>query len=152
MKYALIIPDGAADGPLEELDGKTPLAAAATPNMDWIAANGKCGTVRNIPRGLPCGSDVAILSVLGYDPKQYYTGRAPLEAAAQGLKIEPDEWVFRCNLVTVVDGKMEDYSAGQISTEEAGTLIDELNHLFAGQQQVRFYRGVGYRHLMTFKG
>jgi 2,3-bisphosphoglycerate-independent phosphoglycerate mutase len=151
MKYALIIPDGAADVPLKELGGKTPLMAAAKPNMDWIAANGKCGTVRTIPAGLPAGSDVAILSVLGYDPRQYYTGRAPLEAAAQGLQIAPDEWVFRCNLVTIVDGRMEDYSAGHISTEEAGAIVDELNRLL-GDDHVKFYRGVGYRHLMVYKG
>ena len=150
MKYAIIIPDGAADSPQAELGGKTPLAAAATPNLDWVAMNGKCGTVRTVPKGMACGSDVAILSVLGYDPKQFYTGRAPLEAAAQGLKIAPDEWVFRCNLVTIVDGKMEDYSAGHISTEEAGALIEELNRMLGGRK-VRFYRGVSYRHLMTCK-
>ncbi len=151
MKYALIIPDGAADEPLEELDGRTPLAAAVTPNMDRISAEGKLGTVRTIPEGKPCGSDVAILSVLGYDPNEYYTGRAPLEAAAQGLKIDPDEWVFRCNMVTVVDGRMEDYSAGHITTEEASALIGELNRQLGGPH-VRFYPGVSYRHLMTYKG
>jgi len=93
---------------------------------------------------------VAILSVVGYDPKEFYTGRAPLEAAAQGLQIAPDEWVFRCNLVTIVDGKMEDYSAGHISTEEAGELVNELNRLLGGPH-VTFHRGVGYRHLMTLK-
>lgn len=151
MKYALIIPDGAADEPIEELGGRTPLAAARMPNLDWIARNGKFGTVRNVPAGMPCGSDVAILSVLGYDPRKHYTGRAPLEAAAQGLQISSDEWVFRCNLVTIVDGVMEDYSAGHISSEEAAALIEELNHQLAGPH-IRFYPGVGYRHLMTFKG
>jgi len=151
MKYALIIPDGAADQPIDALDGKTPLQAAQTPNMDWIAANGKIGTVRNVPEGMPCGSDVAILSVLGYDPKQYYTGRAPLEAAAQGLQIAPDEWVFRCNLVTLADSVMEDYCAGHITTEEAAQLINELNRNLSNQS-IRFYPGVGYRHLMTYNG
>ena len=151
MKYALIIPDGAADLPIDALGGKTPLQAAETPNMDWIAANGKIGTVRNVPDGMPCGSDVAILSVLGYDPKQYYTGRAPLEAAAQGLQIAPDEWVFRCNLVTLVDAVMEDYCAGHITTEEAAQLINELNRNLS-TASMRFYAGVGYRHLMTYKG
>jgi len=132
MKYSLIIPDGAADEPMEELGGRTPFEAARMPNLDWIASNGKCGTVRTVPRNMPCGSDVAILSVLGYDPRKYYTGRAPLEAAAQGLSIALDEWVFRCNLVTIVDGIMEDYSAGHISTEEASALIDELNRQLAG--------------------
>ena len=149
MKYAIIIPDGAADLPLDELDGRTPLAAAATPNMDWIAAHGKLGTVSNIPKGMPCGSDVAILSLFGYDPEQYYTGRAPLEAAAQNLTVRSDEWIFRCNLVTIVDGAMEDYSAGHITTDEAGAIIDEINRVLA-DAQVRFYRGVSYRHLMTF--
>jgi len=151
MKYAMVIPDGAADVPLKELNGRTALQAADIPNMDWVAANGKCGSVRTVPPNMPCGSDVAIMSVLGYDPKKFYTGRAPLEAAAQGLKIAPDEWVFRCNLVTIVDGMMEDYSAGHISTEEAGGLVEELNRMLGGHH-VKFYRGVGYRHLMTFKG
>ena len=151
MRYAIIIPDGAADVPLDELDGLTPLAAAATPHMDWVAANGKLGTVSNIPPGMPCGSDVAILSVLGYDPNQYYTGRAPLEAAAQDLVVGPDEWIFRCNLVTIVEGVMEDYSAGHISTDEAKTIIDEL-HRQLGTDDVKFYPGVSYRHLMTLRG
>ncbi len=151
MKYAIVIPDGAADLPIDELGGKTPLAAADIPNMDWIAANGKCGTVRNVPAEMPCGSDVAIMSVLGYDPKKYYSGRAPLEAAARGLKIEPDEWVFRCNLVTIIDGIMEDHSAGNISSEESAALIEELNRILANDQ-LRFYPGVSYRNLMTFAG
>ena len=151
MKYGIVIPDGAADLPIDELGGKTPLEAADVPNMDWIAANGKCGSVKNIPKGMPCGSDVAILSVLGYDPKKFYTGRAPLEAAAQGLDVDPDEWIFRCNLVTVIDGIMEDYSAGHIGTPEAAELIDELARDL-GAENVKFYNGVGYRHLMTFRG
>ena len=151
MKYALVITDGAADVPLAELDGKTPLEAAQLPHIDWIAQHGKIGTVRNIPEGMAAGSDVAILSVLGYDPREHYTGRAPLEAAAQGLKTRPDEWIFRCNFVTLVDERMEDYSAGHISTEEAQALIDELNRRIA-PDGVRFYCGVSYRHLMTFQG
>jgi len=151
MKYAIIVPDGAADEPLDELDGRTPLQAAHTPNMDWIAANGRIGTVCNIPKGMACGSDVAILSVLGYDPAEFYTGRAPLEAAARGLAIHDDEWVFRCNLVTIIDGVMEDYCAGHISTEEAATLIGELNSR-SQFEQVRFHTGVGYRHLMVCPG
>lgn len=151
MKYAIVIPDGAADLPIDELDGRTPLEAAEIPNMDWVAANGKCGSVRTIPKGLPCGSDVAILSVFGYDPTECYTGRAPLEAAAQDIEIADDETVFRCNLVTIVDGVMEDYSAGHISTEEARAIIAELDRVLGGDR-VRFYPGVGYRHLMTCKG
>ena len=153
MKYAIVIPDGAADRPLDELDGLTPLGAADLPNMDRIAAAGRCGTVCNIPARMPCGSDVAILSVLGYNPRTYYTGRAPLEAAAQGLQIAPDEWVFRCNLVTLADGKMEDYSAGHIRNEEAHKLIAVLNEqLVARDEGIRFHPGLGYRHLMTFQG
>ncbi|RLF44638.1 MAG: cofactor-independent phosphoglycerate mutase [Thermoplasmata archaeon] len=156
MKYAIIIPDGAADLPIEELDDLTPLAVAETPNMDWIAAEGKCGTVRTIPPKMPHGSDVAIMSVMGYDPRQYYTGRAPLEAAARGIEVGTDQWVFRCNLVTIVDGIMEDYSAGHISTVEAKILIDKLNNLLVGGQgdsvrlagTMRFYPGVSYRHLL----
>jgi len=151
MKYAIIVPDGAADVPLPELAGRTPLEAADTPHMDWVAANGRIGAARTIPKGMPCGSDVAILSVLGYDPQKHYTGRAPLEAAAQGLRIADDEWVFRCNLVAVVDGAMADYSAGHITTEEAGQLVEELNRRLGGPE-VRFHRGVGYRHLMVLKG
>ncbi len=151
MKYAIVIPDGAADVPLDELGGKTPLQAARKPAMDWIASHGKCGTVNNIPKGLPAGSDVAILSVIGYDPREYYTGRAPLEAAAQGIAVGDDEWIFRCNLVTIIEGKMEDYSAGHISSEEAASIIEELNRTL-GEPGVRFYPGVSYRHLMTYRG
>jgi 2,3-bisphosphoglycerate-independent phosphoglycerate mutase len=150
MKYAIVIPDGAADKPLDELDGRTPLDAADTPNMDRIAAEGKLGTVRNVPKGMPAGSDVAIMSLLGYDPRDYYTGRAPLEAAAQGLKIT-DEWVLRCNFVTIVDGVMEDHSAGHITTEEATALLGELNRILGGPH-VEFHPGVSYRHLMTYRG
>jgi 2,3-bisphosphoglycerate-independent phosphoglycerate mutase len=151
MKYAIIIPDGAADHSLEVLGGRTPLEAAKTPNFDWIAANGKTGTVKNVPRNLPAGSDVAILSLIGYDPREFYTGRAPLEAAAQNIKTDPSEWIFRCNFVTLVDGVMEDYSAGHISSEEASALIADLNRVLGGPH-VKFYPGVSYRHLMTYNG
>jgi len=151
MKYAIVIPDGAADVPLDELKGRTPLDAARVPNMDRLAAEGRLGTVRTVPKGMEPGSDVAILSVLGYDPRRHYTGRAPLEAAARGLELSPDEWVFRCNLVTIIDGVMEDHSAGHISTEEAAALVGELNRLLGGQR-LRFYPGVSYRHLMTLVG
>ena len=148
MKYALIIPDGAADVPLAELGGKTPLDVANIPNMSWIAENGRLGTVCNVPDGMPAGSDVATMSLLGYDPLEHYTGRAPLEAAAQHLQIGPDEWIFRVNFVTIIEGIMEDNSAGHISTEEARALIADLNAAVAGPG-VRFYPGVSYRHLMV---
>ncbi|NLF31136.1 MAG: cofactor-independent phosphoglycerate mutase [Planctomycetes bacterium] len=151
MKYAIVIVDGAADLPLAELGGRTPLQAADKPTMDAIAASGRIGTVRNVPEGFPPGSDVAILSVLGYDPRSNYTGRAPLEAAAQNLAIEPGTWVFRCNLVTIVDGIMADYSAGHISTAEATTLIVALNKAL-GSPTIAFHPGVSYRHLMTCRG
>lgn len=157
MKYAIIIPDGAADLPIDELDGLTPLAAAEKPGMDWIAAEGKCGTVQTIPSKMPHGSDVAIMSVMGYDPRQYYTGRAPLEAAAMGIKVGLDEWVFRCNLVTIIDGIMEDHSAGHISSAEARVLIEKLDKSLVKRKDdsdrptgtMRFYPGVSYRHLMV---
>jgi 2,3-bisphosphoglycerate-independent phosphoglycerate mutase len=151
MKYAIVIPDGAADLPADALDGQTPLAAAQTPHMDWVAAHGKCGSVRTVPKGMPCGSDVAILSVLGYDPRKHYTGRAPLEAAAKGLEVDAADWIFRCNLVTIVDGRMEDHSAGHITTTEGETLVRELERVLGGPH-VTFHPGVGYRHLMVFKG
>jgi len=151
MKYALVIPDGAADVPLEELGGKTPLEAAKIPNIAWIADNGRVGTVRNVPPDMPPGSDVAIMSLIGYDPTAYYSGRAPLEAAAQKLQVAPDEWIFRCNFVTIIDEVMEDNSAGHISTEEARALIEQLNAAVA-PPGVRFYPGVSYRHLMVAKG
>lgn len=150
MKYALILPDGAADEPVSELDGRTPLAAAYTPNMDAIAAAGRVGTARTIPRGFTPGSDVATLSVVGYDNMKYYSGRAPLEAVAQNIALERDELVFRCNLVTVIDDVMEDFSAGHISSAEAHQLIDELNTALS-DDKVRFHAGVSYRHLMTLK-
>ena len=151
MKYAIVIPDVAADVALEELGGRTPLEAAEIPHMDRLSAEGKLGTVRTVPADMDPGSDVAILSVLGYDPRKHYSGRAPLEAAARGLELRPDEWVFRCNLVTIIDGVMEDHSAGHITTEEGAALIGELNRLLGGER-VRFHAGVSYRHLVTLAG
>jgi 2,3-bisphosphoglycerate-independent phosphoglycerate mutase len=150
-KYAIIVPDGAADEPLEQLGKKTVLQVAQTPNMDKISAQGRQGLVRTIPAGLEPGSDVAQMSLLGYDPLTFYTGRAPIEAVARNIKLSADDWVFRCNLVTICDGKMEDHSAGHISTEEAGKLIKDLNEQL-GDEKFRFYAGVSYRHLLVFKG
>src|SRR3954469_7718154 len=123
MKYAIIIPDGAADEPLKELGGRTPIEAAATPNMDRVAMEGRQGVARTVPEGFESGSDVATMTLLGYDPKASHPGRAPLEAAAQQIPLSPTDWVFRCNLVTVVDGIMKDHSAGGISNAEAKTLL-----------------------------
>jgi 2,3-bisphosphoglycerate-independent phosphoglycerate mutase len=150
MKYVVILPDGAADEPVAELGGKTPLQAARIPNIDWIAKTGRCGTVKTVPDGFIPGSDVATLSVVGYDPHQYYTGRAPLEAVARQISLEPGELVFRCNLVTIVDGRMEDFSAGHIAQAEAERLIGDLQSAL-GSDRVRFHTGVSYRHLVTVK-
>jgi len=150
MKYALILPDGAADEPISDLDGQTVLEAARSPNMDWIAANGRSGMVRTVPEDFTPGSDVATLSVIGYDVRTCYTGRAPLEAVAKRISLEQDEIVFRCNLVTIVDGRMEDFSAGHISQPEARKLIADLQARL-GDDRVAFHVGVSYRHLMTMK-
>lgn len=150
-KYAIIVPDGAADEPLERFGGKTPLEAAETPNMDRISTEGRQGLVRTVPEGCEPGSDVAQMSLLGYDPLRYYTGRAPIEAAARGIRLGLDDWVFRCNLVTIADGAMADHSAGHISSEEAGSLIEQLqSHI--SDERIRLHAGVSYRHLMVFKG
>lgn len=150
MKYAIILPDGCADEPIAELGDKTPLEAARIPNMDGIVTDGRIGMVKTIPEGFPAGSDVATLSVVGYDPQQYYTGRAPLEAVAKRINIEPDMLVFRCNLVTIVDGRMEDFSAGHISQSEAEKLIADLQAQL-GDDRITFHAGIGYRHLVTIK-
>ncbi len=149
-KYAIIIPDGAADEPLEQFDNKTVLEAAQTPNMDKVSTLGRQGLVRTVPVDMEPGSDVAQMSLLGYDPKRYYTGRAPIEAVARNIHLSPDDWVFRCNLITIADGKMADHSAGHISTAEAGKLIKEMDDQL-GNEQIRFHTGVSYRHLLVFK-
>jgi 2,3-bisphosphoglycerate-independent phosphoglycerate mutase len=150
-KYVIIIPDGAADEPLEEFDNKTVLEAAQIPNIDKISQTGRQGIVHTIPDGFEAGSDVAQMCLLGYDPARYYSGRAAIEAAAQDIELENDGWVFRCNLVTIVDGKMVDHSAGHISTEEGRELIKVLSEQL-GNEQICFYPGVSYRHLTVFKG
>ncbi|MDM7934392.1 MAG: cofactor-independent phosphoglycerate mutase [Methanothrix sp.] len=148
MKLVVLLGDGMADLPLEVLDGRTPLQAASTPHMDYLAGIGRSGLARTVPDSLPPGSDVANLSIMGYPPERYYTGRAPLEAAAMGVPLGPDDIAFRCNLVTVRDGVMEDYSAGHISSEEGRLLIDALRPLVPGG---RLFPGVGYRNLMVLK-
>jgi len=149
-KYAIIIPDGAADEPLEQFDNKTVLEAAHIPNMDKVSTLGRQGLVRTIPVDMEPGSDIAQMSLLGYDPRRYYTGRAPIEAAARNIKLSLEDWIFRCNLITIADGKMADHSAGHISTVEAGKLIKELDDQL-GNEQIRFHTGVSYRHLLVFK-
>lgn len=151
MKYAIIIPDGAADEPLPQLNGKTPLQVANKPNMNRLAKIGRMGMVRTVPEGFESGSDVATLCLLGYPPSKYHSGRAPLEAAAQRIKLDPTDWVFRCNLVTVKDGIMKDHSAGGISNDDAKTLLKLLadNIKIPG---ITFYPGVSYRNLMVYRG
>ena len=145
------MPDGAADKPIQLFGGKTIFEAAEKPNIDFIAMNGRQGLCQTVPPTLQPGSDVAMMAVLGYDPAKYYTGRAPIEAVAQGIDVSENDWIFRCNLVTTAHGKMVDHSSGHISSEEGKIFVDELNKSLASEQ-VRFYPGVGYRHLMVVKG
>ncbi len=151
MKYAIIIPDGAADEPLKELGGKTPIEAAHTPNMDAIAMSGRQGLARTVPEGFESGSDVATMSLLGYDPAVYHTGRAPLEAAAQKIPLEPSDWVFRCNLVTTASGVMKDHSAGGITNAEARQLLFDLAEVIR-EPGFEFFQGVSYRNLLVYRG
>ena len=155
MKYIILIGDGMADHPIDSLGGKTPLEEANTPNMDSLATKGTLGTFKSVPEGYPPGSDVANLSILGYDPKKYYTGRSPLEAASIGVELGPTDVAFRCNLVSlrVEEGEvyMHDYSAGHITTEEGADIMESLNAELSGFN-VRFYTGTSYRHLMVWKG
>jgi len=148
MKYVIIIPDGAADHPLEELEGRTPFEAAEIPNLDQIAAAGRQGTVNTTPKGFPCGSDVCSMCLLGYAPEQYHKGRAPLEAAALGLDLDPADWIFRVNFVTVLNGNMQDHSAGAITSDEGLQLLQD----FAAAVEVpdlTLYPGVSYRNIMV---
>ena len=146
MKYVIILGDGMADEPLAELGGRTPLEYADIPNMDRIAREGRCGMLRTVPEGFEPGSDVANLSILGYDPRTTYTGRGPLEAASMGVTLQEGEFAYRCNLVTVRDGAMEDFNAGHISSTEGAELLRDLD---AALDDIRVYPGVGYRNLMV---
>ena len=148
MKYILAVPDGVADKPIPELGDLTPLQKAKTPNLDAIVQKGLLGRIQTVPESLPSGSDVACMSLLGYDPKRYYTGRAPLEAAHLGIALSKEEVVFRCNLVTLEAGKMKDYSAGHISSDEAKAIITTLQEKLGGNG-LQFYAGIQYRHLLV---
>ncbi|MEM2997361.1 MAG: cofactor-independent phosphoglycerate mutase [Thermoproteota archaeon] len=149
MKHLVIVGDGMADYPVEEANGKTPLQVAEKPNMDEIARRGRMGMLRTLRPNLPRGSDVANLIILGYDPFSCYTGRGPLEAAARGIGVGDNEVVFRCNLVTVEENRVVDYSGGHITTSEAEFLISELNRRFSSVG--RFYTGVSYRNIFVSK-
>lgn len=151
MKYLVLIGDGMADFPLASLDGRTPIEAARTPAMDEVARDGMTGLFCPIPADLPPGSDIGNLSLFGYDPHLTFTGRAPIEAARQGIRLTENEVAFRCNLVTLDDGVMKSFTSGHISTEEARELIAALNaHL--SDLPVTFHTGVSYRHLAVVSG
>ncbi|HWP93159.1 MAG TPA: cofactor-independent phosphoglycerate mutase [Thermodesulfobacteriota bacterium] len=156
MKIVILQGDGMPDHPVPELGNKTPLEAANTPNMDDLAKRSIFGLVKTIPDELPPGSDVGNLSVLGYNPKLYYTGRSPLEAASIGVRVNESDVTFRCNLVTLKEsnGKtiMEDYSAGHISTEEARGIILDIKDELEKEGEINFYPGVSYRHLLVWHG
>ncbi len=155
MKYIVIIGDGMADRPVKELSGKTPLQVASIPNMDRLAREGIIGRIRTVPPGFHPGSDIANLNILGYSPGEFYSGRAPLEAASMGIRLKEGDVAYRCNLVTLKYNKdktkavMDDYSSGHISSEEARSLVEELNGEM-GSEQIVFYPGVSYRHIMVW--
>src|SRR5262245_22007637 len=162
MKYAIIIPDGCADEPQEVLGGKTPLPAAHTPNMDRVARAGVVGLSNNVPDTLTPASDVATLSLFGYDPLLVYTGRAPLEAAAMGIALGPNDWAIRCNLVTVANEEMRDFTAGHIGNEEGKALLESVNAYIGGRFDAEevapgafvrlvFVPRVSYRNLLIFR-
>jgi 2,3-bisphosphoglycerate-independent phosphoglycerate mutase len=154
LKYVIIHGDGMADWPCDELGGKTPLEAARKPNMDLIATRGTLGLVATIPEGMPSGSDVGTMTMLGYDPKRYHTGRAPIEAASQGIEMGPRDVVFRMNLVSLAerDGAtvMNDFTSGHISSEEGAAIVADLRRELSGDG-IEFFNGVSYRHLMVWR-
>src|SRR5438093_6634508 len=148
MKYAIVIPDGCADEPQESLGGRTPLQAADTPHMDALACAGVVGRSNNVPEPLTPASDVATLSLFGYDPLKVYTGRAPLEAAAMGISLGPGDWAVRCNLVTVENEEMRDFTAGHISSEEGRPLIEAMQRAFGDMIGIELQAGVQYSNLL----
>ncbi|MFA4877462.1 MAG: cofactor-independent phosphoglycerate mutase [Methanoregula sp.] len=149
MKHIVVLGDGMADEPLEELGGRTPLESAKTPNMDRMAAEGICGMLRTIPDGFEAGSDIANMAVLGYAPENYYTGRGPLEALSMGVNLAPDDVAYRCNLVTIAENTMADFSAGHISSAEGKELLDSLQQELP---DVMVRAGVSYRNLLVVHG
>ena len=153
MKYVIIIPDGCADWAIEPLGNRTPLQAARLPNIQALARSGIVGQSCNVPDGLAPGSDVAVLGLLGYDSSLYYTGRAPLEAAAQGIELTNTDWAIRCNLVTIEQASMRSFSAGHISSPEAAEIMQALNEHIAPRSPIplRFYPGVSYRNLAILR-
>src|SRR4029077_16319861 len=160
MKYVIIIPDGCADEAQASLGGKTPLQAARKPHMDRIAQLGEVGRTDNVPPGLTPASDVATLSLFGYDPLVVYTGRAPLETAAMGLTLGPDDWAIRCNLVHVAAGQMRDFTDGHIATDDSKALLRTLQEKLGGpvpsqfglKGKLEFHAGVSYRNILIYRG
>lgn len=151
MKYALIIPDGCADEPQPTLGNRTPLQAARVPEMDRVAQLGVSGLSLNVPDCLPSGSDVGTMSLFGYSPLEFHTGRAPIEAAAQGIELGPEDWAIRCNFVTVADERMKSFTAGQIPNDLGAELIKDLQHAYCGDEHIKFYTGISYRNLMLYR-
>lgn len=150
MKYIVFLGDGMADYPVLELKDKTPLQVANKPTLDRIARLGQCGTFVTVPEDMPPGSEVANLTVLGYDPRRYYQGRGVIEAASLGVELDHDDVALRCNLICIKDGRIKNHSAGHITTEEATLLIEEVNRQLS-RPTVRFYPGFTYRHLCVLK-
>ena len=151
MKYIIVLGDGMADEPIEALENKTPLQAVSKPAIDWVAAHGRSGMLATVPAGFAPGSEISNLSVLGYDVPKVFEGRGSLEAASMGVKIEDGEMAMRCNLITIEDGKIKNHSAGHISNAEAAELIAFLQKELGGED-VNFFPGVSYRHLLKIKG
>jgi 2,3-bisphosphoglycerate-independent phosphoglycerate mutase len=151
MKYIVVVGDGMADYPIPELGDKTPLQAAYKPHMDAIATKGRNGLLRTVPDSLSPGSDVAILSVLGFNPKQFYTGRGAFEAAARGIQLEGNDVAFRCNLITEKDGVLEDYSAGHITSKDSTQLIAAVKAACEKPGEIEFYSGLDYRHFLIMR-
>ena len=156
MKYIVILGDGMSDEPIAQLGGKTPLEYASTPAMDLLASKGEVGMVQNVPAGMSPGSEIANLSVMGYDPRTDFTGRSPLEALSVGVDMEPDDVIFRCNLVTLTENEaypdktILDHSAGEISTADADVLMQAIREKF-NSREFQFYTGTSYRHIMVWK-
>ncbi|HPP67124.1 MAG TPA: cofactor-independent phosphoglycerate mutase [bacterium] len=150
MKYLILVPDGAADIPVDSLNHKTPLEIANKPHIDWLAKNGRCGLMQTIPAGMPAGSEVANLSILGYAPEKCYQGRGVLEAASLGIRLNDNDVAFRCNTIFAENEVMVSHSAGYITSSESCELIDTLNKDISSED-VKFYAGLDYRHILVLK-
>ncbi|MDL2271079.1 cofactor-independent phosphoglycerate mutase [Methanobrevibacter sp. OttesenSCG-928-I08] len=150
MKYIILIGDGMSDLPLDELDGKTPLQVSNKPNIDKLTKKGRSGFIQNVPKGYTPGSDVANMSIFGFNPEKYYSGRGPLEAGSMGINIKENDVIFRCNFVFEEDNEIKDFTADHISSKEAEILINDLNNFFKNNSNFKFYPGVSYRHVFIY--